>query len=153
MKIYKFYNMTFEASLNVVVNCSWKEFVKATEKVMGEPWDDAGDEMEAEGFYTMLVSKDRKKKRQFVWIEEFNWTVYDIAKMVHELCHWMMSTFNDKGIPVAYENQETMAYTMQWAVVQVFTKLKLKKSLTTKKHEHQTHGKVPGRKGRGHKHN
>ena len=155
MKIYKFYNMTFEASLNVVVNCSWKEFVKATDKVMGEPWEDAGDERSSEGFYIMLTSKDKKKVRQFVWIEKFDWTVYDMAKMVHELCHWVVSTFNDRGIPVTYENQETMAYTMQWAVLQVFTKLKPKKPIiNNKKHvKHQTHGKLPGGKGRRNRQN
>lgn len=63
--------------------------------------------------YTIVVNSDTCKGESnltVIWMHEWN-----LPCLVHELTHLTMLTFDEKGVPIRVENQETFAYYIeQW---------------------------------------
>jgi hypothetical protein len=59
-----------------------------------------------------------------VWIREFDWTVPDTARLVHELYHLAMFILDWKQIPIRVENTEVYAYLLDYYVTEAFKKVK-----------------------------
>lgn len=158
MQVHRLYNEVLKANLALIVSCNWEEFKKQAEAEMGESieWEEEKDDL-TEGRFMTLLSNDKRTLKRFIWIETFDWTVHSIANLTHELLHWICAVFTDKGIPFCPENEETMAYVLEWAVETTFDKLKPKKKKSIrnpKKHAKvQTNAKLPGDKGRRRKNN
>ncbi len=127
-KVHKIYNETFQISLNLIVNCSWDECIKEVNKIMGEKWSDPPEnEGEINGRSFCVLTDNRGERRRFIWLPCFEWRVGEMSFLVHEILHWIVSAFVDKQIPFRDENEETIAYLLEWATYVCFSKLRPKK--------------------------
>lgn len=79
--------------------------------------DDAGytgersDPNTKEGQFYALTNDNMKDggASQFIWLRK-----KDLNTLSHELLHFVMYVFNDKNVPIRYENDETFAYYFEY---------------------------------------
>lgn len=76
------------------------------------------------GSYFNLENEKQGRRYRVIWLEKFDWSVRDQGLLVHEMLHLVLAVFNDKGIPINKDNEESMTYTLEWCVETVFWKLR-----------------------------
>jgi len=116
-------NRTFDTSLEIIINCSPEKFEKSVRKIRKDK--NLKIELpEGSGAFYEISDGETRQVFYFLWIEVFDWSASSQALMVHELLHYAMAVFQDRGIPISRDNEETLAYFMQYCVSDIFWQLR-----------------------------
>ena len=126
MRYRFFYNKTYKANLNLIVDCDEKAFYNKVDKILGLKVEREDLSDGTEGLYDQFYDKEGVLQR-FIWIRCMDWSVSSMAILVHEIGHYVANVFTDKGIPYGEENQETICYFTEWLVNETFNSLAKKK--------------------------
>jgi hypothetical protein len=64
-----------------------------------------------EGWYCRIKPKDNNKNLNFsfIWVRQRK-----LATLIHELTHLVMNTFEERQVPIGYENDEAFAYYLEF---------------------------------------
>lgn len=68
-----------------------------------------------------------------IWRDEFNWNIYDMQVLAHELIHVGVEILGQVHIPIERNNNEAFAYLYDFMFEKVFTKLRPRKKKKCKK--------------------
>ena len=132
MQCYNIYNEVLQCSLKLIVNCSFEDFQKEAEKIMGGETEWPGT-IGVRGYSCLLENASEDKMRRFIWIEEFEWTTICMRDLAHEVFHYVAETCEGKDIEFSIKNQEALAYWYDYTYWQCLEKLKPKKKMKKKK--------------------
>ena len=105
-KVFKINDDVYNASFTLYVG-KWNEFRGYIKKMYKY---DVGAQIHNGGTSFALVESDGCGRINFVWLPEFNWTIEDMACVVHELTHAAIRIFHARGIKFTTHNHEHYAY-------------------------------------------
>ena len=121
MRHHQFNFYTFSATLDLYINCNQEELLKNVRKKLKDKTIEFNFKVWSGCYYTL---EHGDKQYRIVWIKNFDWSVASQALLIHELIHYVMAVFDDKGIPISKDNEETFAYFLEHIVGTVLWRLR-----------------------------
>ena len=115
--LHLFYNDIFPYGVAFMCDC---QFADVKEQFTFNSGAEIGDSdvSDADGFSFFGIYKKTKKKFAVIWVENFA-EKPEYGLITHEAIHAACEVFNGIGVPISYDNQETIAYYVQWIVEQI----------------------------------
>lgn len=122
MQRFLFSEKTFQAYLNLFINCSQEELEAYWRKNLGDNKLKLVQDKKLNGCH-FLLEKDGDLRR-VIWVEKFDWSVRSQATLAHELIHFVWAVLADKDTPVVRDNEETFAYYFDYFYTEIWWKLR-----------------------------
>jgi hypothetical protein len=96
----------YNIGINFLYNCSEEEATKFFHDKYG-----VHNEIKSyTGFNQMIINPKKGWRVNLLWIEKIDFSIHSYATLVHELSHVALSTLNEVGITVDYNNQDVYCY-------------------------------------------
>ena len=122
MKRYKIEQGTFDAPLEIVTNCTEKEFYKYLESLNAEiNWR---DNLTDEGLHMCFAGTLKNGIRRFIWVLRGK---NEKVVLLHEICHYAVRVIYEKNLHLSEDNSENLAYLVEYTyreALKVFPKSK-----------------------------
>ena len=124
LEVYDLKEPVFHSAVTLVVNCTFEQCQKWLKKYSDEDLKECERFANGVGLHLPIKNKDGQNCH-VIWLKKFEWTIYDMSVLVHELVHLVTSLLDQKQVPIGLENDETMAYLLEYYTYESFHKLKV----------------------------
>ena len=103
-------NNTYMCEATIFVNCSYEQMKRKLAKRINGNVDYLPDQNRS-GEHLVIENDKTKQISRIIWIKKFDPKNYDdIGALSHELLHYVLRVFEDRGILISEKNSEAMAY-------------------------------------------
>jgi len=121
MKKIKIKDNIYHRYLWFITDCEEKEFNEWLEKKYGL------EKIEENSNVARLttVINEKKECHYYIWIEEFNWTIWQQAAVAHEILHFVFKVMEEIGVKYCDESEEAFTYYFENIMIEIWKKLKI----------------------------
>lgn len=102
----------FNRIVHVFINYSHDEFAKVARRKGAKDYKDDPDYDNNFAAFSTQMGIAGRPDQWVICIKEFNWTIADQGKLVHEIVHTIIRIWTLNVIPFTPDNQEFLAYSI-----------------------------------------
>jgi len=118
MNKIKIHNPVLSNYLIVIYNCDYEKLNKYLKKEYN-----IGIENNEYNNGCFFKAEADESEYYFIWIEKPHKDSYTYSLVAHEIVHFLFQLFDDRGINIDKENDETFAYHLQFYLKEIFEKI------------------------------
>lgn len=122
MKILKLKDKYYEYDIWLIVGDEllFKKYIQKKYEVSVDGFEDVGTVGDAK---TLTLEKDGQL-HVIVWIRSFDWKVFEMGLLVHELLHVVHAVLKNVGFKFSDDSEEAYTYYLQALTQEAFWKLR-----------------------------
>ena len=147
MKKIKIEDKIYNREIYFIFDCEFKEYEEYTIKNYGLERE---SESAPSARFDKIINKDKGYCHYYIWIEKFDWRIYEYALLTHEINHLVFEAMRDIGMEFCKESEEAYTYYMQKITTNILLAIdKHNESEKKKKKNRAKKGKENKPKGNG----